>query len=149
MIHNLTITPLKQFHDSRGRVMHMLRSTDPHFTKFGEVYFSWVYPNVVKAWHKHTEMLMNYAVPIGRIKVVLFDDRPQSPTNGLVEEYYMSADNYYLLTIPPQIWYGFTCVGTESAMIVNCSDIPHNPSEIERIAYNDARIPYSWEHVHG
>ena len=28
----------------RGKVMHMLRGTDPHFEQFGEVYFSAVFP---------------------------------------------------------------------------------------------------------
>ena len=44
MIEGLLKTPLKQIQDERGKVMHMLRATDPHFNKFGEVYFSWANP---------------------------------------------------------------------------------------------------------
>ena len=33
MIEGVQIVPLKQFHDERGKVMHMLKSTDPHFQK--------------------------------------------------------------------------------------------------------------------
>lgn len=145
MINGILQTPLKQFHDERGKVMHMLRSTDNHFIAFGEVYFSWIYPNIIKAWHKHKEMVMNYAVPVGSIKVVLYDDRTGSPTFGEVNEFYMNAENYYLLTIPNGIWYGFKAMGGQSAMIVNCSTIPHDPEEIIRIDAFDTSIPYSWD----
>ncbi len=144
MIEGIQKTPLKQIHDERGKVMHMLRSTDPCFKQFGEVYFSWIYPNVIKAWHKHIKMQMNYAVPIGFIEIVLYDDRSDSLTFGEINQFYMNSENYYLLTIPCGIWYGFKAVGDQSAMIVNCSTIPHDPDEIVRIKYDDPIIPYSW-----
>jgi len=148
MIDGVIQTPLKQIQDERGKVMHMLRCTDPHFKNFGEVYFSWIYPNVIKGWHKHIKMVMNYAVPIGCIKVILYDDRPESPTFKQLDEYYMSPEVYYLLTIPAGLWYGFKVVGTKEAMIVNCSSIPHDPKEILRISPFDSSIPYNWEIEH-
>lgn len=149
MIEGIEVIPLKQIVDERGKVMHMLRATDPHFKQFGEVYFSWIHPNIIKAWHKHLKMTMNYAVPVGCIKVVIYDDRKDSKTCGTVQEFFLSADNYYLLIIPPQVWYGFKAVGTESAMVVNCSTIPHDPNEIIRTHAFDPMIPYSWETQHG
>ncbi len=47
---------------------------------FGEIYFSTVYRGVVKGWHRHREMTLNYACIHGRIKLVLYDDREGSPT---------------------------------------------------------------------
>ena len=44
MIDSVEIAPLKQICDERGKVMHMLRSDDPVFKSFGEIYFSCVYP---------------------------------------------------------------------------------------------------------
>lgn len=149
MINGVIQSSLKQFHDDRGKVMHMLRVTDAHFKGFGEVYFSWIYPDIIKAWHKHEKMIMNYAVPIGSIKVVLYDDRVESPSFGEFNEFYMNSENYYLLTIPNGIWYGFKVVGDKSAMIVNCSTIPHDPQEILRISPFDSLIPYSWDTKHG
>lgn len=149
MINGIIQTPLKQIHDERGKVMHMLRSSDPHFQKFGEVYFSWIYPDIIKAWHKHIEMIMNYAVPIGTIKLVLYDDRPDSITYQQINEFFMNCENYYLLTIPNGIWYGFKSVGSQPAMVVNCSTIPHDPKEIVRIDFDDPLIPYSWDVAHG
>ena len=144
MIHDVVKTPLKQIQDERGKVMHMLRATDPGFQQFGEVYFSWIYPNVIKAWHKHLKMIMNYAVPVGCIKLVLYDDRVESPSYQQYAEYFMNAENYYLLTIPAGLWYGFKTVGGHAAMIVNCATIPHDPKEIIRIGAFDPQIPYDW-----
>ena len=59
--------------------MHMLRADDPHFERFGEIYFSTVFAGVVKGWHLHERMTINYAVPFGSIKLVLFDDRDERP----------------------------------------------------------------------
>ena len=82
LIEGVRVVPLKQIPDERGKVMHMLRADDPHFERFGEIYFSTVYAGVVKGWHLHERMTINYAVPVGAIKLVLFDDREGSPTRG-------------------------------------------------------------------
>ncbi len=61
----------------------MLREDTPVFERFGEIYFSTIYPGVIKGWHIHTKMTLNYAVPVGMIKLVCFDDREDSPLVGL------------------------------------------------------------------
>jgi dTDP-4-dehydrorhamnose 3,5-epimerase len=148
MIDGVVLTPLKQIFDERGKVMHMLNVNSPTFTSFGEIYFSCTYPGVVKAWHLHQEMTLNYAVVQGEIKIVLFDDRPTSPTRGQVDEIFVSPENYMLVTVPPNVWNGFKCVGIESAIVANCATIPHDPSEISRLAPTDSSIPYSWDLKH-
>jgi dTDP-4-dehydrorhamnose 3,5-epimerase len=69
MVEGVQVTPLLQIPDERGKVMRMLRRTDPHFREFGEVYFSVVFPGAIKGWHRHRRMTINYAVPFGRIKL--------------------------------------------------------------------------------
>ena len=39
MIDGVRVIKLRQIVDERGKVMHMLKSTDPHFLGFGEIYF--------------------------------------------------------------------------------------------------------------
>ena len=148
MIDGVIITPLQQIADERGKVMHMLKNTDTTFQAFGEIYFSCVYPDAVKAWHIHDNMTLNYAVPYGRIKFVLYDDRPNSPTNGQVDELFLGQENYCLVTVPPKIWNGFKGIGTEMAVVANCATIPHDQSEIHRRDPSDPYFPYSWQLVH-
>lgn len=148
MIDGVILTPLRQIFDERGKVMHMLRADSPGFTKFGEIYFSCTHPGVVKAWHLHKEMTLNYAVISGEIKFVLFDDRPGSTTRGEVQEFFISPENYMLVTVPPLIWNGFKCVGTKTAIVANCATLPHSPDELERRSATDASIPYDWALEH-
>jgi dTDP-4-dehydrorhamnose 3,5-epimerase len=145
MIDGVIIKPLKKIPDERGAIFHMIRRDDEIFKRFGEIYFSKVYPGVVKAWHIHTKMTLNYAVIVGMIKLVLYDDRKNSKTKGELVEIFLGEDNYSLVTIPPHVWNGFKGVSTEPAIVANCSDIPHDPKEIKRIdpLKNDI-ITYDW-----
>jgi dTDP-4-dehydrorhamnose 3,5-epimerase len=144
MIEGVKIIPLRQIPDERGKVMHMLRSDDSHFQGFGEIYFSCVYPGAIKAWHLHKEMTLNYAVPHGQIKLVLYDDREGSRTRGEFQEIFLGIDNYLLVSIPPLIWNGFKGLGTEMAIVANCATIPHDPKEIIRLDPLDPAIGYDW-----
>ncbi len=145
MIHDVVVTPLKQIADERGKVMHMLRSDAPGFPGFGEIYFSCVYAGAVKAWHCHTRMVCNYAVPCGQIQLVLYDARSESPTRGEVHEILMGEEHYYLVTIPPLIWSGFKGLASPLSIVANCSSIPHDPTEIERRDPLHPDIPFTWD----
>ncbi|MCH7511044.1 MAG: dTDP-4-dehydrorhamnose 3,5-epimerase family protein [Chloroflexi bacterium] len=149
MIEGVHIRPLKQIPDERGKVMHMLRCDDPWFDKFGEIYFSVVYPGVIKGWHLHRRMTLNYAVVSGRIKLVLYDDREGSPTRREVVELFTGEDNYALITIPPGIWNGVKGIGVKPAIVANCSSEPHDPEEIVRLDPFSEEIPYDWTLKHG
>jgi dTDP-4-dehydrorhamnose 3,5-epimerase len=148
MIEGVTLTPLGQIFDERGKVMHMLRKDSSIFSGFGEIYFSCTYPRAIKAWHLHKQMTLNYAVIYGEIKCVLFDDRPDSKTRGCIDEYFLSPENYFLLTVPPLIWNGWKGLGEHTAIVANCASIPHDTNEIERKPATDPSIPYDWKIQH-
>lgn len=144
MIEGVKLIPLRRIPDERGQIAHMLRADDAHFERFGEIYFSFVYPGAVKGWHLHKEMTLFYAIPVGMIKLVLFDDRQNSPTKGQIEEHFVGEQNYQLVRIPPLVWNGFKGIGTGPAVIANCSTIPHRADEIERRDPHTGGIPYDW-----
>jgi len=148
-IAGVSVRPLRRIPDERGMIMHMLRADDPHFEKFGEIYFSMVYPGVVKGWHLHRRMTLNYAVVVGTVKLVLYDDRGDSATRGTVMELFLGEGNYALVTIPPGIWNGFKGVGAAPAIVANCATEPHDPGEIERLDPATPKIPYRWDLRHG
>ena len=144
MIDGIKIIKKKQIIDERGKIMHMMRNDDPNFTKFGEIYFSYSHPNTVKAWHLHKRMTVNYVCVVGKIKLVLFDDRKQSPTKGMLQEIFLTTENYSLVSVPPRIWNGFKSVENKFSIIANCSDIPHETEEMERKPFDDPYFNYSW-----
>ncbi len=144
MIDGVEIHPLRQIPDERGKVMHMLRVDDPWFKAFGEIYFSVVYPGAIKAWHLHERMTLNYAVVAGMIKLVLYDDRKGSRTQGEIQEIFLGEDHYALVTIPSGLWNGFKGIGSKSAIVANCATVPHDPQEIIRKDPMTPEIPYDW-----
>ena len=144
MIDGVRVIPLKQITDERGKIMHMLRNDADGFLGFGEIYFSCIYPGAIKGWHIHKKMVLNYAVPFGHIKFVLYDNRPESSTQGELQEIFLGPDNYCLVTVPPMVWNGFKGIGTDMAIVANCSSIPHDSTEIDRMDPFDPSIPYDW-----
>jgi dTDP-4-dehydrorhamnose 3,5-epimerase len=148
-IDGVKVTPLRRIPDERGAIFHMLRSDGDAFERFGEIYFSMVYPGVVKGWHIHRRMTLNYAVPVGMIKLVCYDDREGSPTRGEVQELHLGELNYVLVTIPPLVWNGFKGEGTEPALVANCATLAHDPDEIDRVDPFANEIPYDWALKHG
>jgi len=147
MIEGVRVTPLKQILDERGKIMHMLKCTDPVFKKFGEVYFSVAEQGVVKGWHRHKEMTLNYAVPVGKIKLVVFDDRENSLTRNDVNEFFIGPDNYCLVTIPPLVWNGWKGL-FDFNLVVNCATLPYDPNEIEYCHPYLNDFPYDWDRVY-
>lgn len=148
MIEGVLVHPLKQIPDERGNIKQMLRADDPHFEKFGEIYFSVVYQGAIKAWHLHRRMTLNYTVVSGMIKLVLYDDRPDSPTKGELQELFVGDANYVLVRIPPGLWNGFKGIGAAPAMVANCATLPHDPEEIIRKDPFSKDIPYDWSLKH-
>lgn len=138
MIEGVTLRPLRQFPDDRGAVLHMLRSNDPHFEKFGEVYFSTVRCGAVKAWHRHTGKTVNLAVPIGEIRFVVWSGE------GEAHELRLGRDHYQLLTIQPGIWYGFQGLADGESLIANCATEPFDPKEGENLPPDTDKIPFRW-----
>lgn len=147
MIDGVIHRPLRIIPDSRGPVMHMLRDGTEGFAGFGEVYFTCIEPGAVKAWRKHTKMTMQLAVPSGLVEIVLFDDRPDSKSNGTLATFTLGTDkpdSYGLLIIPPGIWNGFRGLSQTTSVIANCASLPHDPDEAVRLEPDDPSIPHTW-----
>lgn len=146
-IDGVAAVSLRRIPDERGAVFHMLRADAPHFQGFGEVYFSAVYPGAVKAWRRHRTMTLQLAVPVGMVKLVLYDDRPGSSTQGHLMELFVGELDYRLIVVPPGIWYGFRGLGTGTALVANCASHPHDDGEVDRAdpaGPEAGPVPYEW-----
>jgi len=143
-IAGVEIRPLRVVRDDRGAVLQVLRCDAPHFRRFGEVYFSLVNPGAVKAWHRHHRSIVNYAVPLGQVKLAMYDDRRRSLTAGAVAELVIGIENYCLVTIPPFVWSGFVSVAATPSLVANCSTWPHTDEDVDRLSSDDPSVPYRW-----
>ena len=144
MIDGVKITRLNKIEDERGSVLPMLRSDSAIFKSFGEIYFSTIFENSIKAWHLHKNSTLNYACVKGKVKLVLFDDRKNSSTKGNYQELILSPENYFLVTIPHNIWNGFKGLGKSESIIANCLTLPHDENEMVRRKHDDKYFKYDW-----
>ena len=143
-IKDVIISDLKIIKDERGKVMHMMRKDSKVFKNFGEIYFSTIYKDKIKAWHLHKEATLNYVCVKGKVKLVLFDDRKESSTKSNFEEIILSPEKYFLITIPPNVWNGFKGIGEGESIIANCLDLPHNEREMVREDPYNKKFQYNW-----
>ena len=145
MIEGVKISDLKIISDKRGKIMHMMRTDSPTFKKFGEIYFSTIYQNIIKGWHLHLKSTLNYACIKGKVKLVLIDDRKNSKTKNQYQEIILSPEKYFLVSIPPNIWNGFKGLDTNESIIANCLDNPHDEKEMVRKDPSDKYFNFNWE----
>ncbi len=145
MLEGMKKNNLNIFDSDSGSVMHGLKNSDEGFNKFGEVYFSSIKENSIRAWKLHKKMTLNLIVPIGRVLFCFFDDRDSSFTKNEFYKILLSRDPYVRLTVPPGIWFGFKGIGKYDNIICNVSDIIHDPNEIIRKDLNKINIDWSNE----
>ena len=116
--------------------------------------FSYVFtirPGMIKGWglHKHHED--RYFIMFGELEVVLYDERPESPTHGLVSKIFLSEYRRRLMNIPAGIWHADRNIGSKDAVVVNFPTIPYdhaNPDKY-RLPLDTDLIPYKFENPRG
>jgi dTDP-4-dehydrorhamnose 3,5-epimerase len=150
-IDGVEIKQLRVIPDERGRLMEMLRVDDPIFEKFGQVYLSTTYPGVVKGWHAHQKQSDFITCVKGMIKLAVYDGRLDSPTRGMVNEFFIGEYNPILVKIPSGVQHGWKCTSEHEAYIINVVTEPYNyqnPDE-QRLAPHNNEIPYDWSRRDG
>ena len=138
LLDQIKVTRLSQISIDGGDVCHALKSTDENFHGFGEAYFSWVKANSIKAWKLHLKMTMNLVVPIGTVHFVFFD-----PEKNKFRDLEIGNEFYCRITVPPKIWFGFKGRGDKDSLILNISNIPHDPEEVLR--KSKEKIIFNWK----
>jgi dTDP-4-dehydrorhamnose 3,5-epimerase len=139
-IQGCRLTPLRIIPGEKGDVLHALRSTDEGFAAFGEAYFSSVKKGEVKGWRRHHCMTLNLVVPVGKIRFLLHDERPDSLSFGARDEVTLSIENYQRMTVPPGIWVAFEGLCDGLNLLLNIADLPHDPVESDIKPFDGAAI---------
>lgn len=144
-IEGVKLTPLREIEGDLGNVLHCLKASEDTFEVFGEAYFSTVNYQATKGWKKHTKMLMNLVVPVGKIKFILFDDRPESSTQGNFFEVILSRENYQRLTVPAGIFMAFQGLAEGENLLINIASIEHDPNEAINLEIDNVKfVKYEW-----
>ena len=144
-IEGVILTPLKKISHPKGDIFHGIKKSDDGFVGFGEAYFTTINKGQIKGWNRHMKMTLNLVVPVGSVQFVIYDDRHGIDTKSNFFEVELSPDNYKRMTIPPGLWVAFKGKSDETNLILNMSDLEHDPDELEKL--NVDQIEYDWNSV--
>jgi dTDP-4-dehydrorhamnose 3,5-epimerase len=150
-IHDVRTSKLRVMPDERGWLMEILRADDTElFTKFGQVYVSATYPDVVKAWHYHKKQVDHFACVAGMVKLVLIDTREDSPTRGAVNEFFLGSQNPMLVQVPNLVYHGWKCISLEPSLVVNVTTEPYRYADPDEYRLDPhGTLPYDWTRKDG
>jgi dTDP-4-dehydrorhamnose 3,5-epimerase len=146
-IAGVEVKTLKVIPDERGRLMEILRSDEPIFKKFGQLYMTTAYPGVVKGWHYHKVQWDHFAVVKGMLKLVLVDVREDSETKDEINEFFLGPHNPILVSVPPLVLHGFKGIDVDETIVINCpTEVYHykDPDEF-RVDPHFGDVAYDWD----
>ena len=103
-------------------------------------------PGGISAWHAHNKATDRLFCGYGRIKVVLYDARKQSPTEGQLSVHRLALERPALLVIPPGVWHGVQAVSDTPAIVINAVDVAYDYEDPDhwRLPSDSPQIPYQF-----
>jgi dTDP-4-dehydrorhamnose 3,5-epimerase len=157
MLPGVRALDLKKFPDERGFFSEAMRTDWTEFLEGDTIVqtnISMSYPGMIRAWHRHRRGQVDYFVVVrGAMKISAYDDDPNSPTRGQLDEVIASAERLQAVRIPGKYWHGTKTVSSEPSltvyMVTRLYD-PKNPDE-DRRPWNDPTVvdpklhePFDW-----
>lgn len=149
MIEGVETRTLSVNADERGHLVELFREDwDIYDPEPAMSYYSMTYPGVVRAWHRHQRgQIDHFTCPNGRIKVGVYDDRPDSSTRGELNTFVIGEHSQKVIRIPGECWHGFKAIGDDSAILINFPTklYDYDDPDEERLPYDTERIPLDWD----
>ncbi len=147
LIDGVTVEPLILRKDGRGALVELLTTREDLNLKIPHVYQVFAEPGSVRAWVYHQWQVDRLSYTNGHMRLVLFDIREGSPTQGKLNVLDVGAVNPCRVRIPPFVVHGLANLGQELAHFVNLPTNVYDPANPDkcRLPYPDSRIPYSFD----
>lgn len=124
--------------NEKGNIFHALKYSDSTFCGFEEAYFSEVHFGDMKGWKQHSRMTSNLVVPVGKVLFIVLD-----PQKNFFAEFVLGEDRYGRLTMPPGYWLAFAGLAEGKNLLLNVSNLAHDPNEQINIGLETVPIDVS------
>jgi dTDP-4-dehydrorhamnose 3,5-epimerase len=134
--------------DRRGEVLELYRpSWGVHPDPLVFVYQVRLRPRAIKGWVTHEFQDDRLSIISGALRWALYDDRPDSPTRGLLNDLVVTDRAPGLLIIPRGVWHAVRNIGTSDAIFVNMPTQPYNHAAPDkaRLPVGTSRIPFDFD----
>jgi dTDP-4-dehydrorhamnose 3,5-epimerase len=110
-----------------------------------------VRPGMIKGWAYHKKHEDRYFILFGEVEVVLYDDRPDSPTYKLVSKIVLSEFRRRLMNIPIGVWHASRNLGSKDVVGLNFPTMQYdhaNPDKY-RLPLDTDYIPHKFDNPRG
>jgi dTDP-4-dehydrorhamnose 3,5-epimerase len=152
LVHGVTFRDAPTQVDDRGT---LVEAYDPrwgwHPDPLVYAYCVTLRPGKIKGWALHEEHEDRYFMLFGELEVVLYDERQDSPTRGLVSKVFLTEFNRRLMNIPRGVWHADHNPGSRDAIFLNFPTVPYNHANPDkyRLPVDADRIPYRFDNLRG
>lgn len=86
-----------------------------------------------KGWGLHKEHEDRYFLLDGRMEIVCYDVRPDSPTCGQISKIVLSMENPRVVSIPTFVWHANINIGTGDCRVINFPTKPYDHSAPDKL----------------
>ena len=129
--------------DERGEITEIYRASwGLHADPLVYVYQTLVRPGKVKGWVVHRSQDDRIFHSSGTLQWVLFDDRADSPTRGLLNDFTLSERRRALFVIPRGVYHAVRNVGVQDATFINLPTRPYDHEDPDKY-----RLPLANDHI--
>ena len=152
LIEGVKLRPATTLADERGTLCEILNPAwDLHPAEIVYVYQFTIRPGKIKGWHQHHLHDDRIFLSQGTVKVILYDDRPESPTYKMVNEIYRSEHERNIMIIPAFVFHAHQNIGSTDALFVSMPTRPYNHTDpdVFRLPIENDRIPYRFDEKRG
>lgn len=132
---------------ARGFLLEILRADDVFFKKFGQSIMTVAYPGTIKGFHWHERQDDLWFVATGKVAVILYDQRPASPTHKQTEVIHAGQDDYKLIVIPAGVIHAYKVISREPALLFYHTTEPYSPENPDerRWPLDTPEIKIDWQ----
>ncbi len=147
MIDGVVIKELKVHKDipdraedsDKGFLMEVLRNDDNLLKNFGQTTMSVAYEGTVKAFHWHKKQDDIWFIASGKAKIILNDQRKDSPTYGQTDIILAGENDYKIVLIPIGVAHGYKVLSKEPVMLFYHTTLEYNPNDLD-----EERLPWDF-----
>jgi dTDP-4-dehydrorhamnose 3,5-epimerase len=148
LIEGVKIVPAVTHPDERGTLCEISSlALKAHPAPIVYVYQFTIRPGKVKGWHIHHLHDDRIFISQGTVKVVLYDNRPESPTYQMINEIYRTEHHRTLMVIPAYVFHAHHNVGHTDALFISMPTriYNHKSPDVYRLPLDNNTIPYRFE----
>lgn len=147
-IAGVIVRPAVTHVDDRGELCEVFNPAwGLHDAPLVYAYQSMVRPHKVKGWIVHHLQDDRLFVSLGTFRIVLYDAREGSPTQGSINEIFLSERNRAMVIIPRGVYHAVQNVGDTDAYFINLPTRAYdhaNPDKY-RLPLDNDLIPFRFE----